>query len=190
MLPCGRVGQDRVRQPWLPRLPRLGCVLFEYVATSGLIDVSRGDPVDARRLPRQLGSRRLRLSQQVRRARRGTAEHPRRLGPRSPDRYEPVEPSGSSADVLANPRSWLSVRFSPAERASERVWPLSRVSVPAAIAAGRGLDEPRSFLARRARHDLPATVVTLLDDVEACSRKVRDLGVVRAVEAVIPRWPC
>ncbi|MGH8934552.1 MAG: helicase-associated domain-containing protein [Egibacteraceae bacterium] len=172
------------------------CVLFEYMATLGLIDVSYGDPVGARDdfrdnwgaddldyLSRYDGLDAVRLN----------AMGAWVLG--LVDRYEPVELSGPAAfDVLPNLDVVAVGEVSPADRllldafagrSSERVWSLARGTVLAAIAAGRELDELRSFLGR-ARHDLPSTVVALLDDVAACARQVRDLGVVHAVECADP----
>jgi hypothetical protein len=59
---------------------------------------------------------------------------------------------------------------------------LSAPSLLAATDAGRSLDDLTSFLAERAAHDLPATVRTLLDDVAARTRQVRDLGMRRVIE--------
>ncbi len=69
-----------------------------------------------------------------------------------------------------------------AGRTSDRVWALSAVSLLAAADTGRSIEDLRSFLTERAVHDVPATVRTLLDDVAARTRQVRDLGMRRIIE--------
>jgi hypothetical protein len=73
-----------------------------------------------------------------------------------------------------------------ATRTADRVWTLSMKSLLAAIDTGRALDDLTSFLAERAAHDVPVTVRSLLDDVAARTRQVRDLGVHRVVECADP----
>ncbi|MGH3765609.1 MAG: helicase-associated domain-containing protein [Pseudonocardiaceae bacterium] len=62
------------------------------------------------------------------------------------------------------------------------VWTLTAAGLLAAVDAGRPPADLASFLAERAVHGLPATVRTLLDDVAARARQVRDLGMRRVVE--------
>ncbi len=66
------------------------------------------------------------------------------------------------------------------------MWSLCGGTLLTAIAAGRALDELHQFLRGHARHELPTTVTTLLDDVTARSSQIRDLGLVRVVECADP----
>lgn len=171
------------------------CVLFEYAATLGLIDVAYVDPAGARddfrdnwgtdeldALSRYDGLRAIRcnsLGAYV----LGHAET-----------YQPVQTLGSAAygvQVLPNLDVVVTGEVSPAdrllldafaERSSERVWSLSSGTLVGAIAAGRTLDELRQFLTGRALNELPVVVTTLLDDVATRASRIRDLGLVRVVE--------
>lgn len=69
-----------------------------------------------------------------------------------------------------------------AVRTSDRVWTLSPASLLAAVDDGRDPAEFGAFLDARAVHDVPATVRTLLGDVAACTRQVRDLGLCQVIE--------
>ncbi|WP_214368697.1 helicase-associated domain-containing protein [Pseudonocardia sp. H11422] len=169
-------------------------VLFEYAATLGLLDVEYVAPAHARddfrhmwgadwidALSRYDGLLAIRL----------TALGQYAAGQVSS--YTPAEPvaPGRGIEVLANFDVVATADVSAADRlvldayaarTSDRVWTLSAASLLAAVDAGRMPGELASFLTERARHGLPATVRTLLDDVEARSRQVRDLGMQRIVE--------
>jgi len=69
-----------------------------------------------------------------------------------------------------------------ATRTSDRVWTLTAAGLLAAVDAGRPPADFAAFLADRAVHELPSTVRTLLDDVGARARQVRDLGMRRVIE--------
>jgi hypothetical protein len=73
-----------------------------------------------------------------------------------------------------------------AVQTSERVWTLSARSLREALGSGRELAQLRRFLDGRGQHALPATVITLLADVERKARQVRDVGLVRLIEADDP----
>src|SRR6185503_3204790 len=62
------------------------------------------------------------------------------------------------------------------------VWTVSTASLLAAVDGGRLPDEFSSFLDERAVHAVPATVRSLLADVEARAGQVRDLGARRVLE--------
>lgn len=63
-----------------------------------------------------------------------------------------------------------------AVRTADRVWTVSMASLLAAVDSGRAPGEFTDFLADRAVHGLPAALGTLVDDVDARTRQVRDLG--------------
>ncbi len=169
-------------------------VLFEYAATLGLLDVEYVAPAHARddfrhmwgadwtvALSRYDGLRAVRL----------TPLGAYAAGLVSP--YTPPEPvvPGRGIEVLANFDIVATADLSAADRlvldayaahTSDRVWTLSAASLLTAVDAGRPPADLASFLAERAVHGLPATVRTLLDDVESRTRQVRDLGMRRVVE--------
>jgi hypothetical protein len=170
-------------------------VLFEYAATLGLIDVEYVQPVGARddyhdnwgadhldQLSRYDGLTAIRVN----------ALGAYALGMR--DGYEPpVVAAEQVFKVLPNLDVVVTGQLSGVDRlfldgcatqSSERVWTLSMGSLLAAVETGRALDQVREFLADRAQHDLPDTVVTLLADSERRIGQVRDRGVVRLIECV------
>lgn len=59
-------------------------------------------------------------------------------------------------------------------------------SLLAAVDAGRAPGELDSFLDERALHPVPATVRTLLHDVETRAGQIRDLGTQRVLECADP----
>ena len=169
-------------------------VLFEYAATLGLIDVEYVPPADARddfrhmwgadwldALSRYDGLGGVRL----------TALGAYAAGLTST--YTPPAPAVAERglQVLPNldvvvlgdlPVADRLVLDAFATRGSERVWTLSAASLLAAADTGRPPRELAGFLADRATHGLPQAVRTLLDDVDARLRRVRDLGLHRVVE--------
>jgi len=169
-------------------------VLFEYAATLGLIDVEYTAAAHARddyrdnwgadcldALSRYDGLLAVRLNGLGRYATGRTATYS------APVRSEPVR----AVQVLANfdvvatadlPAGDRLVLDAYAVRTSDRVWTLSAGSLLAAADAGRAIDDLASFLADRAVHEMPATVATLLADVSARTRQLRDLGMRRVVE--------
>jgi Helicase conserved C-terminal domain len=66
------------------------------------------------------------------------------------------------------------------------VWTISTTSLLTAVDAGRAPGELRGFLDERAVHAVPATIHTLLTDVEARAGQVRDLGTRRILECADP----
>ncbi len=69
-----------------------------------------------------------------------------------------------------------------AERTSEAVWRLDRDKILERVEEGLQLGEIAAFLERHAQGALPATVQSLLDDMEQRSGRLRDLGTVRMIE--------
>jgi hypothetical protein len=176
------------------------CVLFEYAAPLGLIDLAYQDPVGARddyhdnwgsddldMLSRYDGLRHIRVN----------ALGAYMLG--LSDGYRPsADPTPAATTrlrVLPNlevvaveslPVADAIVLETYAERAGDKVWTLRRDKYLAAIASGRPDDEIVRFLAARGRADLPATVTAFFQDAAANTRKLRDLGPARVIECQDP----
>jgi hypothetical protein len=169
-------------------------VLFEYAATLGLLDVEYVAPAHARddfrhlwgadwidALSRYDGLRAVRLTP---------------LGAYAAglsDAYVPGASDGPdrTLQVLANHDIVATAELAPtdrfvldtfAARTNDRVWTVSTASLLAAVDGGRLPDEFSSFLDERAVHAVPATVRSLLADVEARAGQVRDLGARRVLE--------
>ncbi|MQA27641.1 MAG: hypothetical protein GEU94_19755 [Micromonosporaceae bacterium] len=170
-------------------------VLFEYAATLGLIDLAFTDPAGARGdfrdnwgtddlhyLSRYDGLRALRLN--------ALGEYVLGLS----DAYAPPAIDDSvqeSLKVLPNLDIVATRPLLPADRltldtyatqVSDHVWALRADTILAAIEAGRTGEQLIRFLTSRTTHDLPTTVATLVADVTARARQVRDLGAVRLIE--------
>ncbi len=173
------------------------CLLFEYAASLGLVDLAYQDPAgalddyydnwgsdDLDALSRYDGLRWFRLNSLGAYA----------LG-RSRD-YRPstgfsTTPAATPLRVLAN-LEVVAVRSLPAadaivletyaERTGDTVWTLRREKYLAAVASGRPYDEVTRFLAARSHADLPATVVSFFEDAASNARKLRDLGPARVIE--------
>jgi hypothetical protein len=173
-------------------------VLFEYAATLGLLDVDYDCPAHARddfrhmwgadwidALSRYDGLRAVRLTP---------------LGAYAAGLSTTFEPAAHAApdrtlQVLANHDIVATADLAPADRlvldafaarTSDRVWTLSTASLLGAVDAGRAPAELGAFLDERAVHAVPATVRTLLADVEARAGQLRDLGTRRVIECAEP----
>ncbi|MBA2324269.1 MAG: hypothetical protein H0V92_09750 [Pseudonocardiales bacterium] len=173
-------------------------VLFEYAATLGLLDVDYVDPAGARddfaemwgadwidALSRYDGLVAVRLN--------ALGRYAAGLSPA----YSPPTPTASNRNlkVLANfdivatgelPAADRLVLDAYAARTSDHVWTLSMASLLVAADRDRPPAGLGAFLAERAANQLPDTVTTLLNDVTARARKVRDLGMCRIVECTDP----
>ena len=174
------------------------CLLFEYVATMGLVDVAFIPPAGARHdyhrlwgtddLPffsrydglmyfrtTALGTYCL-----------GTAQDytPAPIEVRPVLRVLPnLEIAAIGADLEQGDRLALDAY---AVRVSDLVWQLEAPKLLAATEGGRSVDEIREFLSARNGAPLPDTVVCLLDDVaERCTR-VHDRGLARLIECADP----
>lgn len=177
------------------------CVIVEYAATLGLVDLAFEDPDGARtdyhdnwgaddldHLSRYDGLRQFRVNELGAYA----------LGSR--DDYQPGHQAHSLAGqpalrVLANlevvamrtlPVADTLVLEAYAKRTGDTVWRLRRDRYLAAVAAGRPSDELARFLTARSHTQLPATVASFLDDTAANARRLRDLGPARVIDCEDP----
>jgi Helicase conserved C-terminal domain len=171
------------------------CVLFEYAATLGLIDVSYADPEGARSdyhdnwgiddldyLSRYDGLEALRLNA---------------LGAYAvglADRYQPARPiadTGKALKVLPNLDVVVTGDMMPADRLlldayaqriSDRVWSMTSATLLAAADQGRDLAEFTKFMESRSANKIPATVTSLFGDVARRLSQLRDAGTARVIE--------
>lgn len=172
------------------------CVLFEYAATLGLIDVSYTDPAGVRddfrgnwgaedldSLSRYDGLRAVRMN----------ALGAYALG--LADIYQSTGVTKQPLKVLHNldivaldeiPIADRLVLDAYAERSSEHVWSLTATALLAALDTGRSLEEFSRFLASRSHTELPSTVTTLIDDVFGRANRLQDLGMIQLVECADP----
>lgn len=175
------------------------CVLLEYAATLGLIDVRYTHPDGARedfrhmwgadcleRLSRYDGLLALRLTPLGAYATGRT------------DTYRPSPPpavgAGGAVRVLANCDVVALDGLEPARvllldafatRTADRIWTLSLASLLKALHTGRNLAELRHFLTGSgAGEELPQPVTVLLDDAASRTGKVRDLGTCHLLECI------
>jgi hypothetical protein len=171
-------------------------VLFEYAATLGLLDVDYVPPEGARddyhhqwgadyvpALSRYDGLLAVRLTRLGAYA-AGLAPS---YVPAAPERGLQVLPN---LDVVAvgdlSPGDRL-VLDSFAAHTSDRVWAVSASTLLAAVDAGRTPRELVGFLTERAVHGVPDGLRTLVEDVDARVRTVRDLGMRRVLECADPQ---
>jgi hypothetical protein len=174
------------------------CLLFEYAATLGLIDVAYVPPDGARPdyhdmwgtddltfLSRYDGLTYIRV----------TPLGAYALGS-APD-YEPpaLEHRGvfsvlSNLDVVATGEDLTFadrvVLDRYAAQTADRVWRLDRGQLLAAAEAGESIDDVRAFLVARTATPLPPTVISLLDDVADRARRFVDRGAMRVIECADP----
>lgn len=169
-------------------------VLFEYAGTLGLIDLDYVHPTGAREdfrdnwgaddldsLSRYDGLRAIRLTALGRYA----------LG--LADDYQPPTDDTEARplkvlpnlDVVATGVVSVGDQFmlsAYAERTADRVWTISGASLLAAMDTGRDLAEFTAFLAKRAPHELPGPLTTLVGDVAQRATRLTDRGHVRLIE--------
>jgi hypothetical protein len=172
------------------------CVLFEYAATLGLLDVTYTDPAGARddfrenwgaddldSLSRYDGLQAIRMN----------ALGAYVLG--LADTYQATGVTEQALRVLPNldivalgeiPVADRLVLDAYAERTSDRVWSLTATALLAALDTGRSLEEFSRFLGNRCHTELPSTVTTLIDDVAGRASRLRDLGMTQLVECAEP----
>ena len=171
------------------------CVLFEYAATLGLIDMSYTDPEGARSdyydnwgiddldyLSRYDGLQALRLN----------ALGAYALG--LADRYQLSPPSaqaGRTLKVLPNLDVVVTGELAPADRLlldayaqriSDRVWSMTPAALLAAVGQGRDLAEFTNFIENRSANEIPATVAALFGDVARRVSQLQDAGTARVIE--------
>ena len=174
------------------------CLLFEYVATLGMIDVAYTPPALARsdysslwgvddleffsrydgllafRI-NALGAYELGLTTTY-----TPAVQPKRVLLRVlPNRdVVVIAPPLPGGDVI------LLNLF--AAQASEGVWHLDQAKTLAALEEGHLLSELRTLLTERSEGELPATVTRFLDETEERGNKLRDRGICRLIECNDP----
>jgi hypothetical protein len=170
------------------------CILFEYVATMGLIDIAYVHPAlgrddyaglwgtdDMPFLSRYDGLLAFRLN----------ALGAYVLG--LADQYEPpATRPGTALRVLPNleiatleptlPAADRLVLDTYAEPVSERVWRLTRSKLLTAIEEHRSVNDLRTFLRAANQGALPETVTRFLDDIEERSTRLRDTGPARLID--------
>ena len=174
------------------------CLLFEYAATLGLIDVAYVPPQDARAdyqdqwgadgleyLSRYDGLTYIRL----------TPLGDYALG--CADAYEPPALQTRTAfTVLANldlvaTHDGLSfadrlVIERYAERTADHVWRLNRDLLLTAVEQGESIDDVREFLIARSATPLPATILSLLGDIADQAQRFVDRGPMRVIDCNDP----
>jgi hypothetical protein len=174
------------------------CLLFEYAATLGLIDVAYVPPAGARPdfhnmwgtddleyLSRYDGLTYVRL----------TPLGAYALG--SAEAYEPPALEHRSAfTVLANldvVDTGDGVTFSDrivleryTRRTADHVWRLDREKLLATAEEGESIADVRAFLEARTATPLPPTVTSLLDEVADRTRRFVDRGAMRVIECADP----
>ncbi|WP_150135630.1 helicase-associated domain-containing protein [Streptomyces hyaluromycini] len=175
------------------------CVLFEYAATLGLVDVQYIDPEGARddfrhmwgadwleRLSRYDGLLAVRLNPLGAYATEHADDYRPGPAPAGAARHAvKVLPNFDivALDGLAPAEALLLEAF--ATRSADHVWTLSTASLLKALHAGRGMEELRRFLAESsAGEELPQTVAALLADAASRTERVRDLGTCHLLECV------
>ena len=169
------------------------CLLFEYAATLGMIDVGFIDPENARTdfaglwgtdemtwLSRYDGLQYFRLNPLGAYCLGLSAE------------YEPsTPPSRASLTVFPDRRLCANMPLSPDERLvletwadaeSDEVWRLDRGKVLAAVESGHDAGEFRRFLAARDDQPLPETVEGFLRDAERGARALQTKGMALLIE--------
>lgn len=172
------------------------CVLFEYAATLGLLDVTYTDPAGARddfrgnwgaedldSLSRYDGLHALRINALGAYA-LGLAGTYQAAG--GTEQTLKVLPN---LDIVAVGEISVADRLvldGHAERTSDRVWSVTATALLAALDTGRSLAEFSRFLGDRSRTALPSTVTTLIGDVAGRAGRLHDLGVAQLVECVDP----
>ncbi|WKK27312.1 helicase-associated domain-containing protein [Streptomyces olivoreticuli] len=173
------------------------CVLFEYAAALGLIDVRYTHPDGARedfrhmwgadwlgRLSRYDGLHALRLNPLGAYATGHTGTYEPGPAPAAGERGAVRVLANCDVvalDGLAPAGALLLEAF--AARTADRVWTLSLASLLKALHAGRDLAELRGFLAdSSAGQELPQPAAVLLDDAALRTGKVRDLGARHVLE--------
>lgn len=177
------------------------CLLFEYAAPLGLVDIAYTDPVGARDdyhdnwgadgldlLSRYDGLRYVRLTALGAYALGVSGDYRPVTDPATAAATAPLRvlPNLEVVAVESLPVADTMVLETYAERTGDAVWTLRRDRYLAAITSGRPADEIVRFLAARSHADLPATVAAFLQDAATNARKLHDLGLARVVECQDP----
>ncbi len=169
------------------------CVLFEYAATLGLIDVAYLPPAGARDdfrgqwgaddleyLSRYDGLSHIRLTPLGSYCLGVTGEYePPRIEHRPAFSVLPtLEVVATDESPCAADRIMLE-RY--AARVSDRVWELSAQGLLGALEAGGSLDELSEFLTVRSADPLPEPVMQLLNDLRERAGRIEDGGIARLI---------
>jgi len=174
------------------------CLLFEYAATLGLIDVAYMPPAGARPdyhemwgtddmvfFSRYDGLMHFRINGLGAYC-VGTAEShaPEPMEVKPVLRVLPnLEVVAIGAELEHGDRLALDCY---AERTSDVVWKLGAAKLLSATEEGRTVGEIREFLSARSGAPLPETVMRLLDDVADRSARIHDQGLARLLECAEP----
>ena len=169
------------------------CVLFEYTATLGLIDVAHVPPADARADFRQIwgaddleflsrydGLSYVRLTPLGAYCLGITEEY-------EPPTFElrPVLNVLSTLEVVTMAESLSAadriVLDRYADQTSDRAWQLTAERLLRALEAGGSLSELSEFLAARSDKPLPQAIVGLIEDIEERAGRLRDSGAARLI---------
>ncbi|MGH2873562.1 MAG: helicase-associated domain-containing protein [Solirubrobacteraceae bacterium] len=169
------------------------CVLFEYAATLGVIDIAYVPPAGARDdyrsmwgaddleyLSRYDGLSYIRLTPLGSYCLGNTGEYaPPRIEHRPAFSVLPtLQVVATDESPSAGDRIMLE-RY--AARVSDRVWELSAEGLLGALEAGGSLDELSEFLTARSACPLPGPVVQLLDDLRERAGRIEDGGIARLI---------
>jgi Helicase conserved C-terminal domain len=174
------------------------CVLFEYTATLGIVDVAYVPPAGARPdyhdmcgtdhleyLSRYDGLAFISLTS-LGAYILGRAQS---YEPPAPE-HRPVLTLLANLDIVAT-GDGLTVadrivleRY--AQRTADRVWRLDREMLLAAAEQGESMAEVRTFLAARAVTPLPPAVLSVLDDVADRTQRLIDRGAMRVIDCADP----
>ena len=169
------------------------CVLFEYAATLGLIDVAFVPPAGARPdygdlwgtddlafFSRYDGLLYLRVNALGAYC-LGT-EKTYAPAPREQRQSLRVLPNLEVVETASLGKSDRLLLEKYADAVSERVWRLQRDNIVAALAAGHTLMELREFLTASSGEPLPGPVAQFFDDIERRASLLRDAGTARLIE--------
>ncbi len=169
------------------------CVLFEYAATLGLIDVAFILPAGARRDYGELwGTDDLAFFSRydgllyLRVTALGAfclgRENAYTPSPREQRKTLSVLPNLEVVETTSLAKSDRLLLKKYADSVSERVWQLQRDNIVAALAAGNSLAELRDFLTASSGEPLPGPVSQFLEDIERRASLLRDAGTARLIE--------
>jgi hypothetical protein len=172
------------------------CLLFEYVATLGMIDIAYVHPADS-----IVGNSELEANTFTFLSRydglayfRLTALGAYCLG--ITDSYTPIPMAVKPVlRVLPNLEIAAIAALSPADelllstyaqKISDSVWKLDQAQLLSAIEAGRSIAGLQELLEARSSHPLPETVLQFLTDIRERGSDLQDLGTARLIKCASP----
>lgn len=172
------------------------CLLFEYVATLGIIDVAYIHPADS-----IIGSTDLSANTFTFLSRYDGLAYFRltNLGAFClglTERYTPTPLETKSVlRVLPNLEIVALATISPADelllstyaqKISDNVWKLNQAQLLTAIEEGQQLSTLQELLEARSEHTLPETVIQFLTDIQERTSSLQDLGAARLIRCANP----